>query len=109
MSHLFQPWIKEIFQSKDSGGGVGDDNLFPGVQIHSVVDRSYQPRFPFGLLGDNISPTGEVFGWIMAAIYMGGRLPQIWLNVCLPACLPTHFSKQFLQVCSQLISFKLLM
>jgi hypothetical protein len=26
-----------------------------------------------------------VFGWIMAAIYMGGRLPQIWLNVCLPA------------------------
>ncbi|CAK9220923.1 unnamed protein product [Sphagnum jensenii] len=49
--------------------------------IHSVVDRSYQPRFPFGLLGDNISPTGEVFGWIMAAIYMGGRLPQIWLNI----------------------------
>ncbi|CAM6049581.1 unnamed protein product [Sphagnum compactum] len=49
--------------------------------IHSVVDRSYQPRFPFGLLGDDISTTGEVFGWIMAAIYMGGRLPQIWLNI----------------------------
>ncbi len=59
--------------------------MFWGVQIHSVVDRSYQPRFPIGLLGDNISPTGELFGWIMAAIYMGGRLPQIWLNVCLPA------------------------
>lgn len=51
------------------------------LHIHSVVDRSYQPRFRFGLLGDNISPTGEVFGWIMAAIYMGGRLPQIWLNI----------------------------
>ncbi|CAK9872701.1 unnamed protein product [Sphagnum jensenii] len=46
-----------------------------------IFHRSYQPRFPFGLLGDNISPTGEVFGWIMAAIYMGGRLPQIWLNI----------------------------
>jgi uncharacterized protein with PQ loop repeat len=51
------------------------------LHIHSVVDRSYQPRFPIGLLGDNISPTGELFGWIMAAIYMGGRLPQIWLNI----------------------------
>jgi uncharacterized protein with PQ loop repeat len=27
------------------------------------------------------SPLGEVCGWIMAGIYMGGRLPQIWLNM----------------------------
>lgn len=26
-------------------------------------------------------PWGEVFGWCMAAIYMGGRLPQIMLNM----------------------------
>lgn len=32
-------------------------------------------------LGEEPSPLGEVFGWIMACIYMGGRLPQIWLNV----------------------------
>ena len=24
---------------------------------------------------------GQFLGWLMAAIYMGGRLPQIWLNV----------------------------
>ncbi|KAL0325693.1 UNVERIFIED_CONTAM: hypothetical protein Sradi_5138600 [Sesamum radiatum] len=24
---------------------------------------------------------GEWLGWLMAAIYMGGRIPQIWLNV----------------------------
>ncbi|KAA0045876.1 putative vacuolar amino acid transporter YPQ1 [Cucumis melo var. makuwa] len=24
---------------------------------------------------------GQLLGWLMAAIYMGGRLPQIWLNV----------------------------
>lgn len=33
------------------------------------------------VLGEDISVKGEVFGWIMAAIYMGGRLPQIWLNM----------------------------
>ncbi|KAL6526235.1 hypothetical protein OROMI_029875 [Orobanche minor] len=24
---------------------------------------------------------GQLLGWMMAAIYMGGRLPQIWLNI----------------------------
>ncbi|XP_050935312.1 probable vacuolar amino acid transporter YPQ1 [Cucumis melo] len=24
---------------------------------------------------------GQLLGWLMAAIYMGGRLPQIWLNI----------------------------
>lgn len=27
------------------------------------------------------SAFGQWLGWLMAAIYMGGRLPQIWLNV----------------------------
>lgn len=29
----------------------------------------------------NINKYGVVLGWIMAAIYMGGRLPQIYLNI----------------------------
>lgn len=29
------------------------------------------------------SALGQWLGWLMAVIYMGGRLPQIWLNVCL--------------------------
>ncbi|MED6139679.1 hypothetical protein PIB30_086075, partial [Stylosanthes scabra] len=27
------------------------------------------------------SAVGQWLGWLMAAIYMGGRLPQIWLNI----------------------------
>ncbi|KAK7252881.1 hypothetical protein RIF29_37136 [Crotalaria pallida] len=27
------------------------------------------------------SALGQSLGWLMAAIYMGGRLPQIWLNI----------------------------
>lgn len=29
----------------------------------------------------SVSPLGTWLGWIMAAIYMGGRFPQIWKNV----------------------------
>ncbi|KAL3813547.1 hypothetical protein ACJIZ3_014815 [Penstemon smallii] len=31
--------------------------------------------------GTSESAFGEWLGWMMAAIYMGGRLPQIWLNI----------------------------
>lgn len=31
--------------------------------------------------GDGSSGIGNLLGWAMAAIYMGGRLPQICLNV----------------------------
>lgn len=31
---------------------------------------------------DSGSGVGELLGWLMAAIYMGGRVPQIYLNVC---------------------------
>ncbi|CAN1129259.1 Probable vacuolar amino acid transporter YPQ1 [Linum perenne] len=27
------------------------------------------------------SAVGQWLGWLMAAIYMGGRIPQIWLNI----------------------------
>ncbi len=52
------------------GGSVGT--------THSGRDKWLGDPF----LGEEPSPLGEVFGWIMACIYMGGRLPQIWLNVC---------------------------
>lgn len=50
----------------------------------SIVGTTHSGRHqwlgdPF--LGEEPSPLGEVFGWIMACIYMGGRLPQIWLNI----------------------------
>lgn len=44
---------------------------------HSSRDRWLGDPF----LQEEPSPLGEVFGWIMAGIYMGGRIPQIWLNV----------------------------
>ncbi|CAM8915675.1 unnamed protein product [Rhodiola kirilowii] len=31
--------------------------------------------------GSEHSAFGQWLGWIMAAIYMGGRIPQIWLNI----------------------------
>jgi hypothetical protein len=31
--------------------------------------------------GMDHSAFGQWLGWLMAAIYMGGRIPQIWLNV----------------------------
>jgi len=40
------------------------------------------------IVGESSSPVGTWLGWIMAAIYMGGRLPQIWKNV--------RFQKPFL-------------
>ncbi|CAK9177932.1 unnamed protein product, partial [Ilex paraguariensis] len=30
---------------------------------------------------DNSNIYGQSLGWLMAAIYMGGRVPQIWLNI----------------------------
>ncbi|XP_073121021.1 vacuolar lysine transporter YPQ1-like [Henckelia pumila] len=29
----------------------------------------------------NENKYGQLLGWVMAAIYMGGRIPQIWLNI----------------------------
>ncbi|KZV20208.1 hypothetical protein F511_01065 [Dorcoceras hygrometricum] len=29
----------------------------------------------------NENSYGQLLGWLMAAIYMGGRIPQIWLNI----------------------------
>ncbi|CAK9204762.1 unnamed protein product [Sphagnum troendelagicum] len=56
-------------------------SLQNGTIDELVISGSFLLVVPFGLLGEEISPLGEVFGWIMAVIYMGGRLPQIWLNI----------------------------
>lgn len=41
---------------------------------------------------------GQWLGWMMAAIYMGGRIPQIWLNVS-PNCVSwVYFVWQLLQL-----------
>lgn len=37
---------------------------------------------------DSGSGVGELLGWLMAAIYMGGRVPQIYLNVRLYLLVP---------------------
>jgi uncharacterized protein with PQ loop repeat len=77
--------ISAAFNRHTFGGLMGAASARQSVQsllhISSVLDRSHQHSVPFGLLGEEISPLGEVFGWIMAVIYMGGRLPQIWLNI----------------------------
>ncbi|KAJ7565498.1 hypothetical protein O6H91_02G063300 [Diphasiastrum complanatum] len=49
--------------------------LFGQTQIGSSMITS-QERFS----GTNVP---EILGWLMAAIYMSGRLPQIWLNLSL--------------------------
>ncbi|CAK9864703.1 unnamed protein product [Sphagnum jensenii] len=56
-------------------------SLQNGTIDELMISGSFLLVVPFGLLGEEISPLGEVFGWIMAVIYMGGRLPQIWLNI----------------------------
>ncbi|RYR28438.1 hypothetical protein Ahy_B01g052563 isoform C [Arachis hypogaea] len=42
-------------------GNITDGVSNPEQQVHSAL--------------------GQWLGWLMAAIYMGGRLPQIWLNI----------------------------
>lgn len=67
-----------VNRSASSGGFVGTTNA--GRQALNQTSSSMNGLWP-RLLQEEISPLGEVFGWIMASIYMGGRLPQIWLNV----------------------------
>lgn len=64
--------------ASSSGGFVGTTNA--GRQALNQTPSPMHGLWP-RLLQEEISPLGEVFGWIMASIYMGGRLPQIWLNV----------------------------
>jgi uncharacterized protein with PQ loop repeat len=67
-----------VNRNASSGGFVGTTNA--GRQVLNQTSSPMNGLWP-RLLEEEISPLGEVFGWIMASIYMGGRLPQIWLNI----------------------------
>ncbi|KAL2651712.1 hypothetical protein R1flu_019840 [Riccia fluitans] len=77
------------------GGGVNpvSNDSYPATQflvtgrrlLQNISVPTSQMSFAFlkRLLGEAgwEGPLGEIFGWCMAAIYMGGRLPQILLNI----------------------------
>ncbi|OAO98843.1 hypothetical protein AXX17_AT4G41970 [Arabidopsis thaliana] len=53
------------------------------LQAKSLAEK-YAHASSRRLLNERIvehSALGQWLGWLMAAIYMGGRIPQIWLNV----------------------------
>ncbi|CAM6102527.1 unnamed protein product [Calypogeia fissa] len=65
------------------GGGrglqrVGRSLLLNGSGAQKFVPHYFRARF--GEAEAN-GPWGEILGWFMATIYMGGRLPQIMLNI----------------------------
>lgn len=66
--------------ASSTGGFVGTTNAGRQALNQTSSSSPMNGLWP-RLLQEEISPLGEVFGWIMASIYMGGRLPQIWLNV----------------------------
>lgn len=47
------------------------------ISITSMILQASAPETSAA----GVSGIGAILGWGMAAIYMGGRLPQIWLNV----------------------------
>lgn len=56
-------------------------NTSPHGMIISVGRKLLQVDESSVEHGDGGSEIGTILGWAMAAIYMGGRLPQIWLNI----------------------------
>ncbi|MQM03746.1 hypothetical protein Taro_036532 [Colocasia esculenta] len=62
-----------------TGGGATSRSVGYGTFIAISASLPFQTR---ALMERSIegNPYGLCFGWIMAAIYMGGRLPQIFLN-----------------------------
>ncbi|XP_022155474.1 probable vacuolar amino acid transporter YPQ1 [Momordica charantia] len=61
-----------------------------GTFLAASANLPFQSKgFPDGFRGRKLlqehgishSGFGQLLGWLMAAIYMGGRLPQIWLNI----------------------------
>lgn len=66
--HLKEERCRYIYQQKAYNYNIHPNSSFLILQDSEV--KSLEGNF-YGLL----------LGWIMAAIYMGGRLPQIYLNV----------------------------
>ncbi|XP_042456358.1 probable vacuolar amino acid transporter YPQ1 [Zingiber officinale] len=51
------------------------------TESHGMVLQVGRKLLQDELRGDESSGAGTLFGWMMAAIYVGGRLPQICLNI----------------------------
>ncbi|CAL5385054.1 unnamed protein product [Camellia sinensis] len=55
------------------------------IQSRALTEEGYMKRSGMTLLQEHglmqDLAWGQWLGWLMAAIYMGGRVPQIWLNI----------------------------
>ncbi|GMI86423.1 hypothetical protein like AT4G36850 [Hibiscus trionum] len=56
-------------------------NLPLGSKAWMEVKTGFTNRRLLHERGMEHSALGQWLGWLMAAIYMGGRIPQIWLNI----------------------------
>ncbi|XP_073147220.1 vacuolar histidine transporter YPQ3 [Henckelia pumila] len=83
------PIIPQKYSSKPRGiprsAGYG---AFLATSISLPPDANALMHVCVGLTGRKLlqeggseTVLGQSLGWMMAAIYMGGRLPQIWLNI----------------------------
>ncbi|CAI5477808.1 unnamed protein product [Closterium sp. Yama58-4] len=78
-----------LSSSPPSSADPGLESYHLPAQVFSMRRRLLQANthglFSQHLLmdGDDEEPSalGELLGWLMAAIYMGGRIPQIYLNI----------------------------
>ncbi|RZS27292.1 hypothetical protein BHM03_00060740 [Ensete ventricosum] len=68
---FLRPCISNMHSASSPGGTV----ILVGRKLLQVILYKVQD--------DRSSGVGTLLGWAMAAIYMGGRLPQICLNVCM--------------------------
>ncbi|KAL9172532.1 hypothetical protein ABFS82_03G054200 [Erythranthe guttata] len=51
-------------------------------QLSRALRRVHSVEFPGSRLSQEYENAyGQWLGWLMAVIYMGGRIPQIWLNI----------------------------
>ncbi|CAD5180047.1 unnamed protein product [Musa acuminata subsp. malaccensis] len=68
---VIRSYISNMHTASSPGGMV----ILVGRKLLQVILDKVQD--------DGSSGVGTLLGWAMAAIYMGGRLPQICLNVCM--------------------------
>jgi uncharacterized protein with PQ loop repeat len=73
---------KPIPRSAGYGAFLATSASMPGGTNASVVAfMGYSGRKLLQEHGTGDNVYGQILGWMMAAIYMGGRIPQIWLNI----------------------------
>ncbi|KAL2459152.1 PQ-loop repeat family protein/transmembrane family protein [Forsythia ovata] len=66
----------------DSSSEEEDQSFLPSSNYKPVIVSQHRniPRIPRLEEALQENAYGEWLGWLMAAIYMGGRIPQIWLS-----------------------------